>query len=107
VERMRISAGPPVGWLTALGQAGVLVGLFFDAHDLGFQYWQKAVSRHFRRQIDQGTIEVRTYTGLGHLAEGQVARRLVFQDIYQFIRRSDVAKEVASRIASSSSGLVR
>jgi dienelactone hydrolase len=92
-DRLAVAAGPPIRWLTTLGEAGARVGLFFDAHDLGFQYWDKVISGHFRPQVARRTIEVHTYPGLGHLAQGQAARRLVLRDIANFIRRSDAAQD--------------
>jgi len=94
LNRLFLSAQPPVRWLTALGNAGISVGLYFDPHDLGLQYWLKNVSRHFRRQVEQGTIEVRVYPELGHLVEGATARSSVFEDIHKFMRRCDVQKPI-------------
>ena len=56
VDRLPISAGPPIGWLTAHGKAGASVGLFFDSVDVGFQYWDSVISGQLRRQLDQGSI---------------------------------------------------
>jgi hypothetical protein len=102
-DRLSVAAGPPIGWLSALRDAGVLMGLFFDAHDLGFQYWDNVIAGHFQRQLAGKTIEVHTYPGLGHLAEGQAARRLVLEDIAKFIRRGD---PVHQRRAASRQPLV-
>jgi dienelactone hydrolase len=85
VDRLKLSAGPAIAWLNAQGQAGVSLSFFFDPHDLGFQYWDGVLSGFFRREVARRTIEVRTYSGLGHLAEGVVARNHVFEDIHRFI----------------------
>jgi dienelactone hydrolase len=103
VDRLPLLAGPAVAWLNAHRQAGAALAFFFDSHDLGYQYWDGVLAGLFGRELARRGIEVRTYPGLGHLAEGEQARVIVYEDIHSFIERRDPVGNPISAASRQSS----
>ncbi len=85
LSRSILLAGLAIRWLRAHQKAGVKLGLFYDADDFSYQYWDKVLARTFRKEVKQASVQVRTYKNLGHLANGRAARAEMMEDIEAFI----------------------
>lgn len=78
----------PIEWLSRLCSADVRVLLAYADLDPGLEYLNSQLAKGLAEQLRQ-PFRLQVYAGLGHLAEGPLARARLFQDIAEFFADLD------------------
>ena len=100
VRRKTTKRREPVDWLIRLCGSTAQVLLAYDDVDPGLAYLKSHLANGFREQLRQ-PFDVQTYAGLGHLAEGPLARTRLFSDIADFFADLDrEARQAAAPVAA-------
>jgi hypothetical protein len=87
--RLSRARSEPVTWVERLCESGVEVMLAYAEADPGFTYLHTQLHGGLRHHLQRGRLAVTAYPGLGHLAEGKLARGRMIDDVQAFVGRSD------------------
>ena len=88
VRRTASKRHEPVEWLVRLCGTGARALLAYADLDPGLDYLNRQMDRGVREQLLR-PFTLRTYAGLGHLAEGPTARARLLHDITEFFADLD------------------
>ncbi len=78
----------PVDWLVGLCNSDVHMLLAYAERDPGLEYLKGQITHNICEQMHRPFI-LKTYSNLGHLAEGPAARTSLFRDITDFFAELD------------------